>query len=339
VDNFLEDVKKLPHWWYKQNDWNRFELDKDYYGAGQYGPDTAVWLSTEENNLYTKVTEPIRVTDKLGGKHLFLSLGHAAQFLGAPKTSLHRMVKSGRTDNLKGNNKRFFGWLFEVEDRSDRLLRMELIEDGDLGPVYSKQWRSWPNYCGEEIDQISNVLEGLRKDPYGRRHMVVAWNPADVPHMALPPCHCLFQFFAEDMTWAERRDLRRAATGDNLTVGSHEDLDAVGIPRLRLSCQLYQRSADIFLGVPFNIASYALLTQMMAQVLGMAPGDYVHTFGDLHLYDNHVEQAKLQLTRSPKPLPRLKLNPTVEDLFAFKYEDIEIVDYVADPSIKAQVAV
>ena len=179
-------------------------------------------------------------------------------------------------------------------------------EHGELGPVYGAQWRSWPAPDGRRIDQIANLVESIRNNPNSRRHIVSAWNPAEVDEMALPPCHCLFQFYV--------------ANG-------------------RLSCQLYQRSADIFLGVPFNIASYALLTMMMAQVTGLKPGDFVHTLGDAHLYADHFEQAKLQLTRTPKPLPTMKLNPEVKDLFAFTYEDFTLEGYVADPSIKAPIAV
>jgi len=178
--------------------------------------------------------------------------------------------------------------------------------NGDLGPVYGHQWRSWPARDGGTIDQIAQVVEAIRRNPDSRRLIVTAWNPADVDRMALPPCHCLFQFYV--------------ANG-------------------RLSCQLYQRSADVFLGVPFNIASYALLTLMVAQVTGLAPGEFIHTLGDAHLYLNHVEQAELQLTRALRPLPKLKLNPEVRDLFAFRYEDIAVEGYDPHPPIKAQVAV
>ncbi len=177
--------------------------------------------------------------------------------------------------------------------------------EGELGPVYGKQWRSWAAPDGRSIDQIARLLEGLRTSPNSRRHIVSAWNPADVDDMALPPCHCLFQFFVAEE---------------------------------KLSCQLYQRSADVFLGVPFNIASYALLTHMVAQVLGLQVGDFVHTLGDAHLYLNHLEQAELQLTREPLSPPRLQLAPK-DDLFAFSYDDIRLAGYTAHPHIKAQVAV
>ena len=180
-------------------------------------------------------------------------------------------------------------------------------ENGDLGPVYGHQWRHWPGRDGTTIDQIAKVVAAIQKSPQSRRHIVSAWNPADVDRMALPPCHALFQFYV-------------SSKGE-------------------LSCQLYQRSADLFLGVPFNIASYALLTLMVAQVCGLKPGDFVHTFGDLHLYQNHLEQVEIQLARTPKPLPRVRLNPEVKTLEAFRFEDIELLEYDPHPGIKAPIAV
>ncbi len=179
-------------------------------------------------------------------------------------------------------------------------------ENGDLGPIYGKQWRSWPTADGGTIDQIGNVLAEIRRNPYSRRLIVSAWNPAEVAAMALPPCHCLFQFYV--------------AEG-------------------RLSCQLYQRSGDIFLGIPFNIASYALLTAMVAQVVGLKPGSFIHTLGDAHLYANHFDQAREQLRRTPKALPRLWINPEVDDLFAFRFADFRLDNYVADATIRAPIAV
>jgi thymidylate synthase len=178
--------------------------------------------------------------------------------------------------------------------------------NGELGPVYGKQWRSWATPDGGAIDQISDVVAAIRKNPDSRRLIVSAWNPADIDRMALAPCHCLFQFYVADG---------------------------------RLSCQLYQRSADIFLGLPFNIASYALLTMMVAQVTGLNAGDFVHTLGDTHLYLNHIEQAKLQLQRTPRPLPRLEMNPEVHSIFDFVYEDFTLVGYDPHPHIRAEVAV
>ena len=179
-------------------------------------------------------------------------------------------------------------------------------ENGDLGPVYGSQWRSWPDGHGGTIDQIANVVREIKENSYSRRLMVTAWNPAEIQDMALPPCHCLFQFYVNEG---------------------------------KLSCQLYQRSADIFLGVPFNIASYALLTMMMAQVCGLKPGDFVHTLGDAHIYKNHLDQVHLQLTREPRPLPTMKINPDVKDIFVFHYEDFTLENYNPHPHIKGEVSV
>lgn len=179
-------------------------------------------------------------------------------------------------------------------------------ENGELGPVYGKQWRSWEGKDGKVVDQISDLVKQLKTNPDSRRLIVSAWNVADLPEMALMPCHTLFQFYV--------------ANG-------------------KLSCQLYQRSADVFLGVPFNIASYAILTLMLAQVCDLEPGDFIHSFGDVHIYSNHLEQVKLQLSRTPYPLPQLKLNPEVRDIFGFRYEDFELVGYQSHPGIKAPVAV
>lgn len=179
-------------------------------------------------------------------------------------------------------------------------------ENGELGPVYGKQWRSWEGKDGKVVDQISDLVKQLKTNPDSRRLIVSAWNVADLPQMALMPCHTLFQFYV--------------ANG-------------------KLSCQLYQRSADVFLGVPFNIASYAILTLMLAQVCDLEPGDFIHSFGDVHIYSNHLEQVKLQLSRTPYPLPQLKLNPEVRDIFGFRYEDFELVGYQSHPGIKAPVAV
>src|SRR3984893_12468819 len=184
-------------------------------------------------------------------------------------------------------------------------------ENGDLGPVYGKQWRAWQAPDGQVIDQISSVVEEIKQTPFSRRLIVSAWNPADLPAMALAPCHCLFQFYV-----AEGADGAK-----------------------RLSCQLYQRSADVFLGLPFNIASYALLTAMVAQVCGLAPGELIHTLGDAHLYLNHLEQAEIQLARAPRPLPEMRLNPRVASIFDFEYEDFTLLGYDPHPAIRAPIAV
>jgi thymidylate synthase len=193
-----------------------------------------------------------------------------------------------------------------LKDHNVRIWDEWADERGDLGPVYGHQWRSWPAREGKTIDQIGQLIDDIKKNPDSRRLIVTAWNPADIPDMALAPCHCLFQFYVADG---------------------------------KLSCQLYQRSADIFLGVPFNIASYALLTMMIAQVTGLKPGEFIHSFGDLHIYVNHLEQVKLQLTREPYPLPQMKINPAVTDILGFKYEDFELVNYQHHPAIAGAVAV
>lgn len=193
-----------------------------------------------------------------------------------------------------------------LQDNGVRIWNEWADENGDLGHIYGYQWRSWPTPDGKHIDQISRLVDSIKNNPDSRRHIVSAWNVGDLDKMNLPPCHVLFQFYV--------------AGG-------------------KLSCQLYQRSADVFLGVPFNIASYALLTLMMAQVTGLKPGDFVHTFGDVHIYSNHIEQVKLQLTRKPFPLPTMKINPDVKSIFDFKFEDFELVGYQAHPHIKGKVAV
>lgn len=193
-----------------------------------------------------------------------------------------------------------------LKDNQVRIWDEWADENGNLGPVYGYQWRSWPDGHGGTIDQITKLVDSLKNNPDSRRHIVSAWNVADVDNMALPPCHTLFQFYVADG---------------------------------KLSCQLYQRSADTFLGVPFNIASYALLTMMLAQVCGYEPGDFVHTFGDAHIYSNHLEQVELQLSRDCRPLPTMKINPEVKNIFDFKYEDFELINYDPHPHIKGEVAV
>ena len=193
-----------------------------------------------------------------------------------------------------------------LQDNGVRIWDEWADENGELGPVYGHQWRSWPTPDGGTVDQITGLLDQIKNNPNSRRLIVSAWNVADVDHMALPPCHCLFQFYVADG---------------------------------KLSCQLYQRAADVFLGVPFNIASYALLTMMMAQVTGLKPGDFVHTFGDAHLYSNHFEQAELQLSRQTRSLPTMAMNPDIHDLFSFRFEDFEVKDYDPHPHIAGKVAV
>ena len=193
-----------------------------------------------------------------------------------------------------------------LKDNGVRIWDEWADENGDLGPVYGYQWRSWPAPNGQTVDQLKDLVNQIKTNPNSRRHIITAWNPADITNIALPPCHCLFQFYVADG---------------------------------KLSCHLYQRSADTFLGVPFNIASYALMTHMMAQVCDLEVGEFIHSFGDVHLYNNHLEQTQEQLSRTPRKLPKLKINPNVKDIFDFKFEDFEIVDYDPMPHIKAAVSV
>lgn len=305
VRNFVEDVKTLPHWCYKLKNWHAFDLDKDYFSSNQYGPDTCVWLRVDENILYSKNCHPVRATNTLGEVFVELSVSALCRKIGISTSSMCRFLKEGIPAILKGENKKFKGWSFELLN-PETPLRYEIIEEGDLGRVYGAQWRSWRGGDGESLDQIAALMGRLKVDPDSRRLIVTAWNPSEVPQMALPPCHTLFQFFVQD--------------GE-------------------LSCQLYQRSADLFLGVPFNIASYALLTLMIAHVTGLKPGDFVHTFGDLHIYKNHLEQVNEQMNRQPREAPLVHLAGHVKSIFDFEYEDIRLEGYNPHPAIKAPVAV
>lgn len=306
VANFIKDAQSLPHAWYRQNDPSQFELDKDYYGSNQYGPQTCVWLRTDENNIYTKSAKPIEITDSEGSRSFFISLNEAARKTGIPSSTLSRFLKDGIPSILKGRNKSYLGWEFNEADLQGKLPRLRLIENGDLGRVYGAQWRNWRGPDGQIVDQLLEAQRLIRSNPDSRRIIINAWNPGESAKMALTPCHAMVQF--------------QVSEG-------------------RLNCILYQRSADWFLGVPFNIASYAMLTHMMAQTCGLKPGAFTHMFGDWHLYVNHVDQAREQLSREPRPFPSIKLNPDVRDITDFRFEDIQIEGYDPHPAIKAEVSV
>lgn len=305
---FIHEVKSIPHWFYKEKDWNTFELDKDYYGANQYGLNTSVWLSKAENNKYTKAAMPITVLDSEKNLTQFLTLNDAATGIGMSSSSLSRHLAATVPKLITCNDKKFIGYEITNTLKSNTLQRLQLIEDGNLGPVYGSQWRSWPDLKqdSEVIDQIANVIEQIKTNPDSRRHIVSAWNPAQVDDMALPPCHALFQFYVSEG---------------------------------KLSCQLYQRSADIFLGVPFNIASYALLTMMIAQVCNLELGEFVWTGGDCHLYTNHLDQAIEQMKRMPYQSPLMVLNPKIKDIDDFTYDDFTLMMYYSHPHISAPIAV
>jgi thymidylate synthase len=284
---------------------------------------------------------------------------------GFPLVTTKKMFLKGITHELlwflKGDTNVKY-----LQDNGVKIWDAWVDENGDLGPIYGKQWRSWPNFrlearpSGEfepvqkkNIDQIANLIEEIKTNANSRRMTVVAWNPADIPDMALPPCHCLFQFNVTPYTADERmtihkKDLCRRGMG-TATYPDHidpedvkyvnEKFDKIGIPKGRLNCKLYQRSADMFLGVPFNIASYAMLTMMIAQVCDLEPGMFIHTFGSAHIYENHIDQVNLQLSRKPLPLPEMKLNPKIRDIDDFKYEDFELTNYQHEAGIKGPIAV
>lgn len=301
---FIGDAKNLPHWYYKLNDWDNFDLDKDYFSASQYGPDTCVWLRSDENIKYSKTSKQILTKDGDGNDGFFLTFNDCVRGTGISSGSLFRLLKDGPPKVFKQGNKAFAKWEFKETCAPDnQLFRLALIPDGELGKVYGRQWTNWN---GEGINQLRNIVSELKKNPDSRRLVVSAWNPTDLPDMALPPCHTLFQFY---------------------------------VVNGKLSCQLYQRSGDAFLGVPFNIASYALLTMMIAHVCDLGVGEFIHTFGDAHIYNNHKDQVELQLSRNPYPLPKMIIKRKVDNIDDFKYEDFELVDYQCHDRISAPVAV
>lgn len=302
VKQFISDVKHLPHWEYKLEFWNDFELDKDYWGSNQYSKDTCIWQHKKENVF----THAILAEHEDGTEEWFMGYTDLSVKLNLSRSSVHRIVHNGNPISYKQGNKKAKGIRFTAYPDGDNLLRRELITKGDLGNIYGKQWVSWKGLNNNVHNQISDIIHSLKHNPHSRRMIVSAWNVGEIHKMALPPCHLLFQFYVADG---------------------------------KLSCQLYQRSADAFLGVPFNIASYALLTMMIAQVTNLELGEFVHTFGDAHIYNNHIEQVRLQLTREPLTLPTMKLNPEVKNILDFKYEDFTLENYLSHPSIKAPVAI
>jgi len=302
-ENFIQDVKTLPHWWYKEHDWDHYELDKDYFSSNQYSPETCVWLRTDENNLYTKNTKVVRAVDPEGNVRVFLGSSSCARQLGISKSSMSRFLTEGPPLAPKGNNRRFIGWSFEEVESEGALPRLALIPDGNLGPVYGSQWRNWN---GEGRDQIATVIEQIKSNPDSRRHIVSAWNVSQLDEMALVPCHLLVMFYVSNG---------------------------------KLSCHFIMRSVDVGLGLPFNIASYALLTHMVAQVCSLDVGELLFTGNDVHMYLNHVDQLDQQLLRKPFSLPTLWLNPEVGAIDAFTPADIRLENYRSHPTIKMPIAV
>lgn len=306
------DVPRVRGWRERRLNPTGIELDKDFYSSNCYAPDTCVWLSQALNTAYTgKAVEAITAG---GETRWYLSQNEAARDLGLSAPTVAEGLRTGSAA----------GCIFKELVGPYRLITM--------------------------VDQLAWVISELRTNPNSRRLVITAWNPANSYRVALETCHCLFQFYAQELTFEERHKvwITDAVFGDNKGISGMECveteenvhlLNAAGIPKHRLSCQLYQRSADVFLGVPFNLACYALLTRMVAQVVNMVPGEFIHTFGDVHIYNNHLEQVDLQLSREPYPLPRLSLNPAVKEIDDFKFEDFEIVGYNSHPAIKAEVSV
>lgn len=327
VANFVDDARQLPHWWYKQHDWNSFELDKDYYGACQYGPETSVWLRTDENNKYMKTAKPITVTKPDGEANTYLTINEAADAIGIPLSTIARWLDTPPTI-IKGANKRFLGWDFSEADLDGKLMRLALIPNGEHGKIYGSQWRRFgPN----NVDQIASVFNDLKNNLMSRRIIVTGWNPEEADQVALPPCHTMWQVKAYP-----RKE------------GGHW-----------LDLQLYQRSADLGLGVPYNIASYSALMHLLCHLspADLHPRYFIHTYGDLHIYENHVDALKGQLDREPYAMPQFGIspdwagmemeaidgvksgNPDHEAGSDMKWQDLVITGYESHPRIKMDVAV
>lgn len=301
---FVRDARKLPHWEYKKENWTDFDLDKDYYGSNQYGPTTCAWLREDENCQYTTAAVPIVITRPDGQTSFHLSIHDAVRKTGWASSSLRRYLKDGPLSSYKQGNKVYENWSAHEVTFGEKLPRFALILDREMGPIYGKQMRG--DGSPGAIDQIALMLQGLRDDPHGRRHVMTLWNPADLPDMALPPCHGIaIQFY----------------------VGADE----------RLSLFMHQRSADAFLGLPFNIASYAMLLLMFARALDRHPGEFIWSGGDCHLYANHIEQARQQVLREPRPLPTLDVARR-GDLDTWTLGDFSLRDYAPWPHIVAEVS-
>tara|TARA_B100000929_G_scaffold291081_2_gene287802 strand:+ start:2533 stop:4182 length:1650 start_codon:yes stop_codon:yes gene_type:complete len=368
--NFVEDVKRLPNWKNKFNNWNEYNLDKDYYSSNCYSPDTCVWLSETENSMYSGKPAVIAV-DPLFGVSIFPCGNEAARQLGLARNTLHRFLDR-MPSPLKGKNAPFRSWLFLSVVAP---FRYEIPEIGDLGPVYGSQWRNWGDgkpirkstirglvnlykddktKLAEEItevfknrsknghDQIANIVHQLKTNPDSRRIILNAWNVGEINEMGLPPCHCLAQFWTRKLTFEERGEMAKrkgfliAEDPQGGYDNAHLALDALEIPRRALSCQLYQRSADTSLGVPFNLVQYSLLTHMLAHVTGMVAEELIWVGGDCHVYQNQWEALEEQLSREPLEDngAKLWLNPEVKDIDDFTFKDIGILNYKSHPPVK-----
>lgn len=312
-ENFISDAMSLQNWEFSKKDKKgEYVLSRNYYGSKSFSPKTTVWLHCDEENYIQSELEYIRVTKPNGDVETFLSSDHAGKFLSIPPPLVKLLVERGKdiiaeetVGLVESIDKNILNWKFKrINPKADSVLRMA-FSDGELGPVYGYQWRHWKTPDGE-VDQIKEICQQLKMSPDSRRIMLSAWNVADINKMALPPCHSFAQF---------------------------------GVSDGKLNCHLYQRSADAFLGVPFNIASYALLTLILAKISGLKPGEFVHSFGDLHIYSNHIDQVREQLSREFLPLPTVTINDRVNDIDMISSDDIVLSGYVSHPAIKAPIAV
>ena len=342
--SFIDDVKRIINWNLKKDNWNDYQIDKDYFGSNIYSPDTTIWLNQLENLAY--IGKPVLVTDDNGIATEYITLEEASVSLDLPKTTLHRWILDAVSEKCDLKYRKYLKYNFKYLDKEGYVLRKE-IKNGDLGPVYGAQWRHWPTHDGKEVDQIALLVDGLKNKPFSRRHIINAWNWAFIPdesispqenvekgNMCLPPCHIMAQWYVSKATDADKYNYICYLLNSGV---SESEIGTV--PEYKLDCQMYQRSADICLGVPFNILGYSTLTMMLAKQCGCMPGVYNHIIGDAHIYLNHVDKLKMQLTREPYPLPYLRIRDGVESIFDYRIEDFELVNYKHHDSISFDVAV
>lgn len=376
LTNYIEDVKKLANWSKKQKDWNNYNLDKDYYSSNCYDPRVCMWLSKQENGIYGNSSTIIALSPS-NEALIYVSIGHCASQMDLAKSSVHRFARNGFS-TLKGRNKRLEGWQFGIFDEpfryeiphvgdlgpvygrqwrnwgggtvtADMVSKLMTESNGNKDAFWIKLMKLFKERENNGIDQIQKVIDTIKNNPDSRRNIVSAWNPKEVDSASLPPCHTLFQFFCEPLTSYEMLDygtLEERLEYDEFSDSTTERYQRIrawakekGHPTHQLSCQLYCRSQDLFLGTPFNIASYTLLLMMVAQVTNTVAHELIWVGGDCHVYKNHTDQVDEILTREPRQLPTMVLNPLVKDIFDFKYEDFTLMNYNPHPAIKAPVAV
>lgn len=376
LTNYIEDVKKLANWSKKQKNWNNYNLDKDYYSSNCYDPRVCMWLSKQENSIYGNSSTIIALSPS-NQALIYVSIGHCASQMDLAKSSVHRFARNGFS-TLKGRNKHLEGWQFGIFDEpfryeipragdlgpvygrqwrnwgggtvtADMISKLMTESNGNKDTFWTKLMKLFKERENNGIDQIQKVIDTIKNNPDSRRNIVSGWNAKEVDAVALPPCHSWFQFHTYELPFEKRLALLNAKFPKSITkfmdligagvAAQNEYLDAHDIPRRALTCQLYCRSQDIFLGTPFNIASYALLLSMIAQVTNTVADELIWIGGDCHLYSNHMEQVDELLSREPLSLCTLHLNPAITNIFDFTYDDITVSDYQHHPAIKAPVAV